>query len=103
VTPEAFENYLKGIHAWEEARPGWWEEAVASFEKAIELDPNYALAYGKLAEAHAASAVTGKRPPEEAYARARDIALKARPTEDFDPPSVSIPVMPLCTIVGLDT
>jgi len=46
VHPKAYEFYLKGQHYfWRRAV----EKAVENFEKAIELDPNYANAYAGLA------------------------------------------------------
>jgi tetratricopeptide (TPR) repeat protein len=48
----AYQEYLKGrYHLNKRSREGI-EGAVSYFQRAVELDPNYALAYAALAEAH---------------------------------------------------
>jgi len=52
-------------------------KAVAEFQAAIELDPEYAAAYAGLALAWCAQASLCSAPPDEAYQGARSAALRA--------------------------
>jgi tetratricopeptide (TPR) repeat protein len=47
---EMMEHFNSGVQL---SKEGQWEEAVAEFDKAIELDPSYALAYYNRGRAHA--------------------------------------------------
>jgi len=75
--PAAYREYLIGRHFL--SRRG--REAVKSgaqhFEKAVELDPGYALAYAALADSYLLSVTTRWLPPKEAYPQARAAAIKA--------------------------
>jgi TolB-like protein/Tfp pilus assembly protein PilF len=50
---DAYDAYLRGLHRYEEARnrEADYREALAAFDQAIALDPNYALAYTRRAAA----------------------------------------------------
>lgn len=50
---EAYEHYLKGRHYWHQRSPSTLKLAIQSFEQAIALDSNYALAYAGLADSWA--------------------------------------------------
>jgi len=50
---EAYELYLKGRHYWHQRSPTTLRLAIQCFERAIELDSSYALAYAGLADCHA--------------------------------------------------
>lgn len=49
---EAYQLYWKGRYLWNRRRPEDLREAIKNFEQAIELDPNYALAYTGLADCY---------------------------------------------------
>ncbi len=49
----AYEFYVKGREAWKRSGKGDLVEAQQLFEKAVEADPDYALAYAGLATVHA--------------------------------------------------
>ncbi len=51
ANPEAFRLYLTGRERW--LRRDWQFESVAFYRKAIELDPNFALAYVGIADEYA--------------------------------------------------
>jgi DNA-binding winged helix-turn-helix (wHTH) protein/tetratricopeptide (TPR) repeat protein len=51
--------------------------AIGYFEKAIERDPQFALAHAGLADCYMVLGVFGMRPPAETLPRARDAVLKA--------------------------
>ena len=79
VNPEAFENYLRGRFFWNKRTADGHQRAIAFFEKALALDPNYAKAYAGLADAYA---LLGSNPNDmlsrrDAMSRARGAAQKA--------------------------
>lgn len=75
--PEAYEQYLRGrYHLLRDTTDGF-HKALAHFQRAIELDASYALAYTGLADTLASLGNGGFRPMKEAYLQARDAALKA--------------------------
>jgi serine/threonine protein kinase/Flp pilus assembly protein TadD len=49
---EAYELYLKGRHLWNQRSPVTLRQGMTCFEKAIELDPQFALAYTGLADGY---------------------------------------------------
>lgn len=49
---EAYQLYWKGRYYWNKRRPEDLREAIRNFQQAIELDPNYALAYTGLADCY---------------------------------------------------
>jgi tetratricopeptide (TPR) repeat protein len=79
---EAYQLYLKGrFHFLKVTRPGT-EKAVAYFEQAIALDPNYALAYAGLADAYRGLAINGEMSPSEFLPKAKTAAQKAVELDD---------------------
>jgi serine/threonine-protein kinase len=76
---QAYELYLRGRRAWNERAEGAFETAVASFRKAIQIDPAYALAYSGLADTYALQSATeyGVIAPADAMPAARAAAEKA--------------------------
>jgi TolB-like protein len=79
VHPDAHEAYLKGRHLWYKRTTDAVKRGLASFEKAIELDPSYAPAYAGVADSYLVDG--GKYlgvESEVAYRKAREAALKAR-------------------------
>lgn len=49
---DAYEEYLKGRYFWQKRTFESLQSAIVSFEKAIQLDPNFADAYIGLADSH---------------------------------------------------
>src|SRR5579872_940572 len=74
---EAYELYLKGRHLWHQRSPATLRAAIKSFEDAIQLDPQYALAYSGLADSYGILQFYGWMPPEEGRKPARDAMLQA--------------------------
>ncbi|UCC44426.1 MAG: protein kinase [Candidatus Zixiibacteriota bacterium] len=77
---EAYDFYMRGRHLWSKRTGRDIRKAIEHFEKAIELDPDYALAYSGLADAwvilpgyDVAETVT----QTEALAKAREAAETA--------------------------
>ena len=79
----AYDLYLKGRSLWGKRGGENLRQAIAFYEQAIALDPNYALAYTGLAEAYVIlpnyTAVVASR---EAFSKAKAAALKALQLDD---------------------
>jgi eukaryotic-like serine/threonine-protein kinase len=76
ANPEAYQDYLKGRYWWNKANP---EKAIEYFQQAVAKDPGDAQAYAGLADSYVllAGSAFGLVPPEDAYPRAKEAALKA--------------------------
>jgi DNA-binding winged helix-turn-helix (wHTH) protein/TolB-like protein/tetratricopeptide (TPR) repeat protein len=76
---EAYTLYLKGRYFWNKRNEKGFDDAIACFHAAIELDPSYALAYTGLADCFAleGSMEYGIAPPNDAMPKARAAATKA--------------------------
>ncbi|PYU00508.1 MAG: hypothetical protein DMG38_07070 [Acidobacteria bacterium] len=94
VKPEAYEAYLRGLYSLNKRTPGDLNDAVASFQKAINLDPSYALAYAALADGYNLLEDQGELPPRVAMPLARAAAKKALELDD----SLAEPHASLATI-----
>jgi serine/threonine protein kinase len=74
---EAYELYLKGRYLWHQRSPATLRAAIKSFEQAIELDPQYALAYSGLADSYGILQFYGWMPPKEGRKPAHDAMMQA--------------------------
>jgi serine/threonine-protein kinase len=79
---EAYQLYLKGRYAWEKRTAGDLKQSSEFFQKAIEKDPAFALAYSGLADSYAVLPSYSIMSPAEAYPRARAAARKALEIDD---------------------
>ena len=77
VAPEVYDTYLRGQFFLSERTPGSLQRAVVQFEKAVTLDPNYALAYAGLADGYGLLGLYDVRPVKEVIPKAKEAALKA--------------------------
>jgi TolB-like protein/Tfp pilus assembly protein PilF len=73
----AYDLYLKGRLLWSKRGGENIRQAIAFYEQAIALDPNYALAYAGLAEAYVILPFYTATAPSEAFPKAKTAALKA--------------------------
>ena len=73
----AYEAFLKGRQAWNSDTASGYREAVQQFLQAIELDPDFALAHGALAEAYVSVANNGLEPAKKMFPLARVSAERA--------------------------
>lgn len=78
---EAYRLYLKGRYYWNKYTKEGLTRAIEHFNKAIELDPAYALAYTGLADAYYRLS-NAYLPPKEAMPKARAAAIKAVEIDD---------------------
>ncbi|HVO63746.1 MAG TPA: winged helix-turn-helix domain-containing protein [Terriglobales bacterium] len=74
---EAYDVYLRGRYFWNQLSPLTTRRALQFYERATELDPNYALAWCGLADAYSTSPINGDANPLEVGRRARDAAERA--------------------------
>lgn len=79
IAPEAHDAYLRGRYNW---FAGNNETARESFEKAIQLQPDYAAAYSGLADYYTAGAVGGILVPNDALPKGEVAAQKALQLDD---------------------
>ena len=77
VNPEAYEDTLKGLFHAQKFTPQDFEIAMNYFQRALEKDPNYALAYAGIARVWTSRQQMGFVPPREAGPRAKAATAKA--------------------------
>jgi TolB-like protein/Flp pilus assembly protein TadD len=74
---DAYDMYLRGRYLGNLATPATNARSVQYYERAIALDPKYALAWSGLAFTYAASTINSDAPPLVIGPRARDAATRA--------------------------
>lgn len=82
VNPEAYQAYLKGRYFWNRRTPEGLQKAIEQFDRAVEKDPNYALAYVGLADSYG---IAGNYPGssiQETIPRAKAYATRALEIDD---------------------
>lgn len=81
---EAYDLYLKGVHAWNQRTKENVGESVDYFTRAVDLDPTFAAAYAGLAHAWGVMVGNGLVAPEEGTPK---IMAAARRALELDPAS----------------
>jgi TolB-like protein/Tfp pilus assembly protein PilF len=74
---EAYQLYLLGRYFWNKRTAADFEKAIEYFNRAIEKDPNYALAYAGLADAYVLLSAYGEARPSDTFPAAKAAAIKA--------------------------
>ncbi len=74
---EAYQFYLKGRYHVLTTRQSGAEIGISYYRQAIEIDPNYALAYAGIAEACVGRAFGSEMPSAEVFTKAKEAAQKA--------------------------
>ena len=69
--------YVKGRSAWNKRTTDGINEATRNFEQALDLYPNYALAYAGLADCYNMLGTYGAKSPKEVFPKAHDAAIKS--------------------------
>ena len=77
VNPEAYQSYLRGRHHWNQWTPDAFRRALDEFQRAIDLDPLYAVAYAGLGDTYGAMAYYGHVDPRTGFGQARAAANRA--------------------------
>ncbi len=77
VIPEAYEAYLRGRYFWNRGNDADAKKAIEWFERALERDPRYALAYSGIADCNGRLVWFSASPPLEGGARAKVAATRA--------------------------
>ncbi|HZH34931.1 MAG TPA: protein kinase [Pyrinomonadaceae bacterium] len=75
--PQAYEAYLRGRYFWNQFTPESLPKAFASFQTAIDLDPNYALAYVGLTDFYIWANIYGMIGSAESIPKAEAAARRA--------------------------
>jgi eukaryotic-like serine/threonine-protein kinase len=79
---EAYQLYLKGRFNVFKLTPLEVKTGISYFQQAIQLDPNYALAYVGLADAYRSFALGGEMVPTEFLAKSKAAAQRALEIDD---------------------
>jgi eukaryotic-like serine/threonine-protein kinase len=79
---EAYQLYLKGRYFWLRFTPEDHKKAEESFQRAIAIDPNFALAYSGLGDTYGASATNGWISPREGYPKGKIAVKRALELDD---------------------
>jgi serine/threonine protein kinase/tetratricopeptide (TPR) repeat protein len=74
---EAYRLYLKGRHHWNRWTEDGFYKAIEYFQKAVEKDPDYALASTGLADSYVLLGWNSYLPPKYAFPKARVAAMAA--------------------------
>lgn len=74
---EAYQLYSRGRYYWNRRTIDALKKGIEFFDKAIEKDPGYVLAYAGVADSYNMLAVYSALPPKEAFPKAKDAAMKA--------------------------
>ena len=77
VNPDAYQAYLRGRHHWNQWTPDGFRRALDEFQRAIDLDPLYAVAYAGLGDTYGAMAYYGHVDTRSGFAQANAAAKHA--------------------------
>ena len=77
VSIEAYQLYLKGRYHWMKRTSPGLQKGLELFAQAVDVDPNYALAYSGLADGFAQLGWLRFLPPHEAHQQSKAAATKA--------------------------
>jgi TolB-like protein/Tfp pilus assembly protein PilF len=79
---EAYQLYLKGRYFWNKRTGPDLQKAIDYFKRAIDKDPNYALAYVGLGDSYILLSGFGAAPPQDSFPLAEAAAKKALEIDD---------------------
>ena len=82
LDPRAIDAYALGIAHLDRFTRDGIRTAIDQFERAVAIEPTFALAWGQLAVAHAMHALFGFTPPRESIEKWQAAALKAIEADD---------------------
>jgi DNA-binding winged helix-turn-helix (wHTH) protein/TolB-like protein len=79
---QAYQFYLEGRYQWAKFSPEGLQKSIDCFNRAIALDPNYALAYTGLSDAYNVQGAFGSVSPAETLPKAKFVAETALRLDD---------------------
>jgi TolB-like protein/DNA-binding winged helix-turn-helix (wHTH) protein len=79
---EAYQAYALGLYFWNKRTKEALDKAERYFQRAVELDPNYAKAYAGLADTYNMLVYNHFVPPAEVEEKAKNAAVKAIELDD---------------------
>ena len=85
VNADAYDAYLKGRYYYNRFTVDGFSKSIEYFEQAIDLDPDYAIAYAGLADALASLEQIGAARHEDVHPQALEAARKALAMDDALP------------------
>jgi TolB-like protein/Tfp pilus assembly protein PilF len=74
---EAYHAYLKGRYFWNKRTTSWIKKGIEYFQQAINIDPEYALAYAGLADSYTLLVTWEALTPDEGFSKAKAAAQKS--------------------------
>jgi serine/threonine protein kinase/tetratricopeptide (TPR) repeat protein len=74
---EAYQLYLKGRYHWNQWTEEGFYKAIEYFQRAVERDPSYALAYTGVADSYVLLGWNSYLPPKEAFPKGKTAAMTA--------------------------
>ena len=77
LNPDAYNLYLRGIYHWGKRTEDDLNKAIAYFKQATEVDPNYALAFARLADSYGLLPWYSTILPDDAFTEAKSAVFKA--------------------------
>jgi len=77
TNPDAYEAYLKGRYYWNQRTPQGIRKSIELYQQAVEQDPNFALGYAGLADAHNFTNILGVVAPKDSFPEAKAAATRA--------------------------
>jgi eukaryotic-like serine/threonine-protein kinase len=91
---EAYRLFLRGKYLSSKRTPRDSEAAIENFERAVSLDPQFAMAYAGMATGYTYLAIYGYSPAKEVFPKAREYANKALELDSSLPePHLSLGLM----------
>ncbi len=82
LNPAAYEAYLQGRYYWNQRNEEAERKALAYFQQAIAIDPDYAEAYAGIADCYAVLTIDAGLVPEETFRKATAAAQRALELDD---------------------
>jgi len=79
---EAYDLYLRGRFQWNKRSGEGFQKALEYFQRALELEPNYAPALAGIADYHVSVASWGLEAPTEAWPKAQEAISQALKADD---------------------
>lgn len=81
-SPEAYRLYMKGQLIWNRRSQNWIDQSLASYQQALEKDPNFALAHIGVADSYIMLSGHRRITMQEAEEKARPAILRALEIDD---------------------